>query len=132
MKKYKHITLIFMLPFFFYGCENQLAQNLRVLDNTSWQHIFINTWQDGHSKLSSTIDFIDNKNVEIHTTYKYVSETEEDETQTELLSFKYIFDQTTKQGVIVDYNNQRTEFEIRGNLLYLYSRYETKTYMYVK
>ena len=109
-----------------------MAQNLQVLDNTSWQHIFINTWEDGHSKLSSTIDFIDNKNMEIYIIYKYVSETEEDETQTELLNYKYIFDSTTKQGVIVDSYNQRTELEIRGNLLYLNFKYETKVYKYVK
>lgn len=100
------------------SCDNQLVHNLNSLEDTFWRYEELNSG-DNDSKVFYYLFFKDQGDV----IWKYdnlYSEEGVEKRHLSELSYKYIFDPTSKQGVIIDDENRKYEYEIRGNLLHLY------------
>lgn len=128
MKSIIQNTLIALIIMLVSGCNDELAHKLQSLDNTFWQNHEHDSWEEGSSVSTNTLSFIDNKMVIWGYQNVYRIKNEDDDVYRDSFYYDYIFDPIMKRGVIIGEDYYKYEFEIRGNLLYLFLVNEARVY----
>lgn len=128
MKSIIQNTLIALIIMLVSGCNDELAHKLQSLDNTFWQNQEHDSWEEGSSVSTNTLSFIDNKMVIWGYQNVYKIKNEDGDVYRDNFYYDYIFDPIMKRGVIIGEDYYKYEFEIRGNLLYLFLVNEARVY----